>query len=167
MRSLAAEAGCATGLPYKVFADRHEIVLEIVHGELVRLNAAEEDLARRAGRGQVGANLAWFADEVLGSPAVAFVHEVSGDDGLSKQFTHRVHGTGVGPNVIERVFASYLAAEQQAGRIDPSIETDVFAFLLGGAVHNLIVSGETYPRPTKRQLQQHLTSVANALATRP
>ena len=31
MRALAAEAGCAVGLPYKVFTDRHELVGEIVH----------------------------------------------------------------------------------------------------------------------------------------
>ena len=131
-----------------MFAGRHEIVREI---ELVRLKSVKEDLVRRAGRQPVGANLAWAADEVLKSPAVALVQEVTADDELSNEFTHRLHGTGVGPTVIEQVFSTYLAAEQQSGRVDPVIETDAFAFLLGGAIHNLIISGDAYPRANQRR----------------
>lgn len=40
MRALAAESGVSVGLPYKVFADRREIVAEIVHGEVAALRAA-------------------------------------------------------------------------------------------------------------------------------
>lgn len=167
MRALAVEAGCATGLAYKVFADRDEIVLEIVHAELARLRSMADDLAARAGRGPVGANLAWFADAVLESPAVALVGEVTTHDRLMKEFAHRVHGTGIGPNVIEHAFAAYLHAEQKAGRLDPSIDPGAFAFLLAGAVHNLVTAGETYPRPTRRQLRRHMTSIADALAPRP
>ena len=124
MRALAAEAGCATGLPYKVFADRHEIVLEIVHGELIRLKAVSDQLVVRAGSGSVGANLAGFAEEVLSSSAVALAQEVTSHDHLAKEFTRRVHSAGIGPSAIERAFAAYLVAERDAGRIDPTIDTD-------------------------------------------
>ena len=54
MRALAAEAGVSVGLPYKVFADRREIVTEIVRGEITTLQAATEELVATAGRGTVG-----------------------------------------------------------------------------------------------------------------
>jgi AcrR family transcriptional regulator len=164
MRALAAEAGCAIGLPYKVFLDRHELVLEIVHSELAQLQKVGENLVGRAGSGSVGGNLTWFAEVVLRSPAVALAHEVVGHDQLAKAMTERVHRTGVGPSTIEQAFAGYLSSEQQARRIDQSINTDAFAFLLAGAIHNLIMSGDAYPRPTKRQLQRHMAAVASALA---
>jgi AcrR family transcriptional regulator len=44
MRALAAEAHCAVGLPYKVFADRRELVMELLRAEFVRLRAAFDEL---------------------------------------------------------------------------------------------------------------------------
>lgn len=169
MRALAAEAGCATGLPYKVFADRQELVLELVHSELARLQTLSSDLVARAGTGSVGDNLTWLARQVLQSPGVALAQEVTSHEQMTKGFTKRVHESGIGPASIEQAFATYLTAEQDAGRVDDSIDVDAFASLLGGAVHNLVVSGEAYPRPTQRQLRRRMTAIADALGghTRP
>jgi AcrR family transcriptional regulator len=164
MRALATEAGCATGLPYKVFADRHELVVELVHAELDRLRSASEELFSRVGGGTVAKNLTWYSEIILDSPAVALAPEVAGDQALSKAFTAKVHGTGIGPGAFETGFAAYLAAEQRAGRIAPEVDTDAFGFLVAGAIHNLIMSGEAWPRPTRRQLQRRLAGVAAAIA---
>jgi AcrR family transcriptional regulator len=167
MRALATEAGCATGLPYKVFADRHELVVEVVHAELDRLRAASEELLGRVATGTVASNLAWFSEIILDSPAVALAPEVAGDQALSKAFTAKVHGTGIGPGAFETAFADYLAAEQRAARIGAEVDTDAFGFLLAGAIHNLIMSGEAWPRPTRRQLQQRLAGIAAAIVQHP
>ena len=55
MRALAAEAGVSVGLPYKVFADRREIVTEIVRGEIPTLRAALRSWSPRltAGRSAI------------------------------------------------------------------------------------------------------------------
>jgi AcrR family transcriptional regulator len=164
MRALAAEAGCATGLAYKVFADRHDLVGAIIHAEFSRLGAASEEFVGRAGTGTVAANLAWFAERLLDSPAVALAQEVSADDTLSKAVRVKVHDTGIGPGAFEAGFAAYLAAEKKAGRVDHAVDVDAFGFLIAGAVHNLIMSGEAWPRTTRRQLKRRLAAVATALA---
>jgi AcrR family transcriptional regulator len=166
MRALAVEAGCATGLPYKVFADRHDLVVEVVHAEFERLRAASDELVERVGAGTVAGNLAWFAEVILDSTAVALAPEVVSDDSLSRAITAKVRGTGIGPGVFEAGFAGYLAAERRTGRIDAAVDTEAFGFLIAGAVHNLIMSGQAWPRPTRRQLQRRLAAVAAAIAPR-
>jgi AcrR family transcriptional regulator len=167
MRALAAEAGCATGLPYKVFADRHELVVEIVQGEFERLRAASDEFVRRAGRGTVAANLAWFAELLLDSPAVALAHEFPADKTLANALSAKVHASGLGPGEFQTAFAEYLATEKQAGRVDHAVDADAFGFLLAGAVHNLIMSGDVWPRPTRAQLKRTLAAVAAAISPRP
>ncbi len=166
MRALAAEAGCSVGLPYKVFTDRHELVLEILNSEFARLGGAEDDLVARAGTRTVGGNLAWYAELLLASTSVALVREVTGDEALADAFATNVHKTGLGPGAWAGAFAAYLAAEQRAGRVAADVDVDAFGFLLAGAVHNLIMSGEPYPRPSRRQLRRLLDGTAAAIAPR-
>jgi AcrR family transcriptional regulator len=165
MRALAAEAGCAIGLPYKVFADRRDLVAELVHTEFLEMRSVVDELAARAGTGTIGGNLAWFADLLLASPAVAVAQEVFADEQLMKTVLTRIHETGAGPATFETILSGYLAAERRAGRIDHDVDEEAFGFLLAGAIHNLIVSGQGYPRPSKRRLKQFLTAVAARLAS--
>jgi AcrR family transcriptional regulator len=163
MRSLAAEAGCALGLPYTVFTDRRELVLEIVRAELARLTAAADELVERAGRRTVSGNLTWYAELILDSPAVAFAPDVMGDDTLAEAFAAGVHASATGPGVFEAALAGYLAAEKAAGRVAADVDEEAFGFLLAGAIHNLVVSGPAYPRPSRRQLRQRLDAIAARL----
>jgi AcrR family transcriptional regulator len=167
MRALAAEADCAVGLPYKVFTDRHDLVAQICHAEFKRLGDAYVELGARAGTATVGVNLAWFAGLLLGSPAVALAHEVFADETLAKAVTARVHETGVGPAAFETVLARYLAAEKHTGRVAPDIDEKAFGFVLAGSIHNLIMSGDAWPQPTRRQLKRTLDAIAAAIAPRP
>lgn len=164
MRSLAAEAGCAVGLPYKVFTDRHELVAEICYAEFVRLAAVADDLVERAGTATVAANLVWFAEQLLESSAVALTDEVFANETLAKVITERIHSSGIGPGGFEAGFARYLAAEKRAGRVAEHVDEDAFGFLLGGSIHNLIVSGDGWPQPSRRQLRRQLAAVAAAIA---
>jgi AcrR family transcriptional regulator len=165
MRSLAAAAGCAVGLPYKVFTDRHELILDILHVEFERLRGGADELIERAGRGRLGGNLAWFAEFFLDSPAVALADEVVADPELAQIFAARFHHSHAGPAVVERGFASYLATEQAAGRVRADVDVAAFGFLIGGAIHNLVMSGAAYPQPSRRTLRRWLTAAASAIAT--
>jgi AcrR family transcriptional regulator len=164
MRALAVEAGCATGLPYKVFSDRRELVAAVLRAEMDRLAEASADLQRRAGTGALAANVSWFAEVLLDSPAVVLVPEVMGDHRLSQAFTVDAHHRGTSPAVFETAIATYLASEQRAGRIKADADTAAFAFVLAGALHNLVMSGPTWPRPTRAQLRRHIAAVLAALA---
>jgi AcrR family transcriptional regulator len=163
MRSLAAEAGCSVGLPYKVFADRAELVAEVIGAELARLRAELDALVATAGTRTVGANLARWASLLLGTPALSLAEEV---DDVARQ-AHAIEvaagRTGIVP-ALEQSVVEYLRAEQRLGRVAGGVDTRAFGFLIAGAVHNLIVSGERYPRPTADQLSRMLRSVAATLA---
>ncbi|HSI93724.1 MAG TPA: TetR/AcrR family transcriptional regulator [Jiangellaceae bacterium] len=167
MRALAAEAGVSVGLPYKVFADRREIVAEIVHGEVATLRAAADELNARAGTGKVGGNLIWFAKVVLDSPAVPLAQELLADQALTESVTAAADRTGVGPGDLPHVFGSYLVAEHDAGRVAGDVDTDAFGFLIAGALHNLVIAGQAWPRPDRPHLERYLTAVATAIAADP
>jgi AcrR family transcriptional regulator len=167
MRTLAAEAGCATGLPYKVFSDRQELVMELVRSELDALRSLSDELRGRAGSGTVSGNLSWYADKISASPAVALVPEVAHRRERGDGFTANVHTKGVGPADFESAFTDYLAAEQNLGRVSSGVDTEAFGFVLAGAIHNLIIAGESWPRPTQRQLKRRLAGIAAAIAGAP
>jgi AcrR family transcriptional regulator len=164
MRSLAAEAGCAVGLPYKVFADRHALVVDICHAEFSRISGVSDEMAARAGLHTVGANLLWFAELLLDSPAVALTKEIFADGTLDHTVAARVHEADQGPGDFESVIATYLALEQDTGRVRRDVDTAALGFLIAGALHNLVVSGEAWPRPSRADLAQRLDAVATSIA---
>lgn len=167
MRALAGEAGCAVGLPYKIFNDRREIVMEIVHAELGRLRIVCEELITRAGNDTVGGNLIWFAGAFLDSPAVPLARELIADEAFVRSIAAGAHDAGISPAAFPRVLARYLAAEKQAGRIAQHVDEDAFGFLIAGALHNLLVAGEAWPRPDRPDLERFLTATATAIAAQP
>lgn len=167
MRALAAEANCAVGLLYKVFADRRDIVAAIVHRELERLRTACDVLVDRAGTGTVGGNLMWFAEVFLDSPAVPLTQELLADESLRRSVAASAHGAGMGPSGLPRVLSRYLAAEKAAGRVTTDVDEGAFGFLLAGSLHNLLVAGEAWPRPSRPELEQILTATAAAIAAAP
>jgi AcrR family transcriptional regulator len=167
MRALAAEAGVSLGLPYKIFADRREIVDEIVSAELRRFGAAAKRLLTRAGTYTVGDNLIWFASIVLNSPAAPLAQELHADHQRLESATRVAEGTGLSPASFPAVLAGYLIAEQRAGRVRDNIDCEAFGFLIAGALHNLLIAGPAWPRPERRQLKHYLTAAASAIAEEP
>jgi AcrR family transcriptional regulator len=167
MRALAAEAGVSLGLPYKIFADRREIVDEIVAAEMRRFGAAAESLLTRAGSYTVGDNLMWFASIVLNSPAAPLAQELHADDQRLASATKAAERTGLSPASFPALLADYLTAEQRAGRVRDNIDCHAFGFLIAGAIHNLLIAGPAWPRPERRQLKRYLTAAACAIAKEP
>src|SRR5215207_561338 len=163
MRALAAEAGVSLGLPYKIFADRREIVDEIVSAELRRFGAAAENFLARAGTSTVGDNLIWFASVVLNSPAAPLAHELHADDQRLESATKVAERTGLSPTSFPDVLADYLTAEQRAGRVSDNIDCQALGFLIAGALHNLLIAGRTWT-PDRRHLERYLTATAAAIA---
>jgi AcrR family transcriptional regulator len=167
MRALAAEAGVSLGLPYKIFADRREIVDEIVAAEMRRFGAAAESLLNRAGSYTVGDNLTWFASIVLNSPAAPLAEELHADNQRLESATKVAERTGIGPASFPPILADYLTAEQRAGRVRDNIDCQAFGFLIAGALHNLLIAGPAWPRLERRQLKRYLTAAARAIAKEP
>ncbi|HEX6536481.1 MAG TPA: TetR/AcrR family transcriptional regulator [Gemmatimonadaceae bacterium] len=163
MRALAAEAGCAVGLPYKVFASREELVAELIYAEYRRLRTAFDALVAGAGTGTVAGNLQRYAELMLESPSVALAQELHHDAELSRAVGARAVEAGL-VKAVESTVVDYLAAEKKLGRVDADVDARAFGFLIAGAIHNLLISGEVYPRPGRAKLERMLTAVAARLA---
>ena len=164
MRAVAREANCAVGLPYKVFANREELVLDLVAEELGELAAALNGWVKTAGRHTVGGNLYRYARILLDGDVPALLHANDIDD---QAFAERLREVMAASGLIESfdgAIAAYLAEEQRLGRIRADVDTATFGFLVTGAVHNLVTAGDLYPRPSARQLRAHLDACAAALA---
>ncbi len=163
MRALAAEAGCALGLPYTVFANREEIVGELTRAEYRRLRAEFDAFIRSAGTRTVGENLWSYAELLLRSPAMGLAHELHSAPAIADAVNAEAADIGLVEALVEAV-AEYLAAEKGHGRVDPQIDEDAFAFLIAGAIHNLLMAGELYPQPSAERLRAILEAVAARLS---
>jgi AcrR family transcriptional regulator len=163
MRALAAEAGCAVGLPYKVFASRKELVAELIHADFRRLRDGFERVIGGAGTGTVAGHLAEYAELLLGSPSVALMAEIGRDAEVFDAIVAYAAEIGLPPSLAHTVEA-YLAAEKPLGRVDPAVDERAFGFVISGAIHNLLVSGEAYPRPASPALRAHRAAIAARLA---
>lgn len=163
MRALAAEAGCALGLPYKVFGGRAELVTDLLDAYFHRLVAAFDDVVATAGTATVAANLDRFADVLLTSdPEIMKLADVPVDPVLSGHLDRSAQSSGFVTGLATTV-SRYLAAEKELGRIDDEVDVDAIGFLVTGAIHNLLVSGESYPRPDRNQIRGHLSALARLL----
>ncbi|MGH2444593.1 MAG: TetR/AcrR family transcriptional regulator [Candidatus Limnocylindria bacterium] len=163
MRALATEAGCAIGLPYKVFANREELVAELVLEEFIRLRTELDRWAAGAGGGTVGANLARYGRIMLDRDMPAWEMVGALDDRALQQAAASKAGPSGLLASFDATVRDYLAAEQRIGRIAPDVDVDTFGFLITGAIHNLLVAGPGYPRPEKHRLEGMLRAAADRL----
>jgi AcrR family transcriptional regulator len=165
MRALAAEAGRAIGLPYKVFASREEIVAELVLEEFVGLRAELDRWSTRAGSGTIGGNLAAYARIMLDRdlPVWHMVNHL-GDAALNQATAAKAGQSGLLASFASTV-RHYLNAEQRLGRIHADVDVGAFGFLITGAIHNLLVAGPGYPRPSRRRLDGMLRATASRIST--
>ncbi|MFD7323170.1 TetR/AcrR family transcriptional regulator [Streptomyces sp. NPDC059875] len=164
MRALATEAGCAVGLPYKIFANREELIAELVYLELGRLRAAFDAWAADAGSRTVGENLTRYARILLETHAPSLtVTQAIDDAALKAAVAAKAHQSGL-LRSFESTVTDYLLAEQRLGRIAADVDAPAYGFLITGAVHNLLAAGESYPRPDPAELDRILSAIGHHLA---
>jgi AcrR family transcriptional regulator len=163
MRNVAREAGCAVGLPYKFFANREEIVLEVIAIDLAEATKRLDAWVERAGTSSVGTNLNHFANIMLRSHVPALLHANPLDDALfTERLTEITTGSGI-LRTFDGAVADYLKAEQALGRIRDDVNPHAFGFLITGAIHNLVTAGPQYPRPAPSTLRRYLSACADLL----
>lgn len=164
MRRLAAEAGCALGLPYKVFESREDLAAGLVELELRDLARRLEDWAGDAGRRTVGQQLDRWAQILLDSRVPALLRENNlACARADARMATATRASGILAS-LERTVPDYLRAEQRLGRVRADADPELYGFLVGGAVHNLVVSGPEYHRPSRAALRRLLAALAADLA---
>lgn len=163
MRALAHEAGCSLGLIYKVFADREEIVAELIAVELDDLSAQFAAWLADTANHSVGENLDRYAAILLDSPVPPLIHSVIMN---GREPEERIDSAARHPAFIaslDAAVADYLRLEQQRGRVRADVDAAAFGFLITGAVHNLVTAGDAYPRPSRPELTKILGNLARSI----
>ncbi|GAA1745227.1 hypothetical protein GCM10009734_60120 [Nonomuraea bangladeshensis] len=161
MRALAQEAGCSLGMLYKIFDSREALVLAVVDRQFRDLTASLEEIVARAGTGTVAENLGRFAEVLLG-PAAEVIKLAAGVPVQERGFHDSAMGSGF-VDALPTTVTRYIAAEKRLDRIGARVDEHAIGFLVTGAVHNLLVSGEAYPRPSLSEVRELLGALAELL----
>jgi AcrR family transcriptional regulator len=165
-RAVTTEAGCAKGVLHRHFADFDAFLADLVLDRIARIDRQAAALLDAAGTGTVAGNLAGALTDLFGSVAVAVVALITFRDDLRarlRQTTPR----GV-PLLTEAaaMIASYLAAEQDLGRIAADADVGTLAPTLLGAAHLLFADREG-TRPDAGAVEKVVTTVIAGVVREP
>jgi AcrR family transcriptional regulator len=157
-RAVTAEAGVATGVLHRHFADFDDFLAQYILDRINQLDSQAAALRDAAGTGTVVGNLADALTALFSSVAVAVVALITFRDELRARL-RRAWPAGV-PVLTEAVdmIAAYLTAERERGRIAPGADVDTLAPTLVGAGH-LLFADRTGPAPDDDAVRWMVTSV--------
>lgn len=160
-RAITTEAGCAKGILHNHFTDLDGFLAEFV---LARFHTALHDVAElqaKAGQATVADNLAETAASLFGSPVLAAHSILMFRPSLVARLREtRGHHS---PNLadLERIFAAYLDAEKELGRVLADADTKAVALALVATVQHLLMARRT----NTTKAREALTRVLNVLLT--
>lgn len=157
MRALATEAGTAVGLSYKAFDSRDALLAELARRAIVELTARLDEWAATPG-GSVDQRLREFAEIVLTSDAPSIVAQLPGGAGTEGPLRDAFDRGDA--REWDRMLAGFLADRRLTGELAPEVDPDAYAFLIAGALHNLIASGGAWRRPDRAVIERHLSAIA-------
>ncbi|GAA0251178.1 TetR/AcrR family transcriptional regulator [Cryptosporangium japonicum] len=160
-RAVTDEAGVAKGVLHRHFADFDAFLAEFVLDRVERMDAQTASLLCAAGTGTVVGNVSAAVSSLFGSVAVAIVPLVIFRDELRARL-REAWPAGV-PVLTEGaiMFESYLAAEQELGRVAGDAPVDGLAPTLVGAGH-LLFADRTGAPPTDEAVRSMVTTVLGA-----
>ncbi|MEU7606753.1 helix-turn-helix domain-containing protein [Streptomyces sp. NPDC040724] len=164
-RAVTAEAGCAKGVLHRHFADFDAFLAELVLDRIGRIQAQAAAMSASVGTGTVVDNLTTALTDLFKSVAVAIVGLVTARDELRARL-HQAGSMGV-PVLAEAtaMFAAYLAAEREQGRLVSDADVDTLALTLIGSGH-LLFAGRGGVAPEVADVRKVVSSVV-AGAARP
>ncbi|MFG1922419.1 TetR/AcrR family transcriptional regulator [Cryptosporangium sp. NPDC048952] len=160
-RAVTDEAGVAKGVLHRHFADFDAFLADFVLDRVDRMDEQAASLRDAAGSGTVVGNLADALTALFGSVAVAIVPLVIFRDELRARL-RETWPAGV-PVLTEGaiMLASYLAAEQELGRLAADVPVDGLAPMLVGTGH-LLFADRTGTPPAPDAVRAMVTTVVGA-----
>jgi AcrR family transcriptional regulator len=165
-KEIARACGCSEALLYKHFRDKEEIFLGVLKDRLPNLTQVLDELPAKAGTGTVRDHLVELVE--LGvrfyGGGLAIGSSMLGDPGLVERHREWLLARGIGPHRANEMLASYLRAEQAAGRVAADLDPDGAAALLLGACYQraffVRLVGEEAPRPPGPEFAQSVVNAA-------
>lgn len=165
-RAITTEAGCAKGILHNHFSDLDGFLAEFV---LARFHTALHDVAElqaKAGQATVADNLAEMAASLFGSPVLAAHSILMFRPSLVARLREaRGHHS---PNLadLERIFAAYLDAEKDLGRVLADTDTKAVALAFVATVHHLLMARRTNTSEAREALNRVLNVLLTATTPR-
>jgi AcrR family transcriptional regulator len=165
-RAVTSEAGCANGVLHRHFADFGTFLAEFVLDRVSRIGDQAAALRNAAGTGTVTGNLTDALLSLFGSSAMAVFCLVTSRDDLRTRLRQARPGGVPVLSEAEKAISSYLAAEQELGRITPGADIPTTALTLAGAAHLLFArsEGSQLQRP---QVSKIVTALISPISTPP
>jgi len=166
-RAVTTEAGFAKGVLHRHFADFDAFLAELVLDRIARIDSQSAALRNSAGTGTVAGNLTGALTDLFGSVAVAIVALITFRYDLRARLRQARPALGV-PILTEAtaMIASYLAAEQELGRIAADADVDTLAPMLIGTGHLLFAGRESNP-PEAGAVRKVVTTVIAGTGPEP
>ncbi len=161
MRRVANEAGCGLGRIYRMYADRTELVLEIARLDLPLAAELTASLHASVGLRDIATNVTAYFDATVSLPMHVFAREASEDPVLANFVRTEITEVGLSPSTA---LATYLAAEQAAGRVRPEVDPIGIAAILAAALRDHVLTQALVVDPTAR-LTRMVGAVCVAIAT--
>jgi AcrR family transcriptional regulator len=144
-RAVTAEAGVAKGVLHRHFADFDAFLVELVQDRIAAVEIQSAALQDSAGTGTVVGNLTGALLEVFGTVAVAMVSLLMFRDDLRAALRRAgLRGVPVAAEAAEMI-RSYLAAEQQRGRISAEADVHALGLSLIGSAHMMFADRPDVP----------------------
>jgi AcrR family transcriptional regulator len=140
-RAITNQAGVAKGVLHNHFTDLDGFLAAFVLDRFRLLTEEAATLPARAGKGTVVGNLTDTVLSVFGTNALALIGLVISRPSLMLRLQQSVAADTPNLQTIEDVFAAYLDAEKQLGRIAAAADTQTMALALVATVHHLFVTG--------------------------
>jgi AcrR family transcriptional regulator len=165
-RAVTTEAGVAKGVLHRHFPDFDAFLAELILDRVSQLEKPADRLRDAAGSGSVVGNVAGALTVVFSPLAVAEVALVVTRDGLRARLRDagapRLPLLAAGTALI----SSYLTAERELGRIEPTADIATLSPTLIGAVHLMFTDRESAPPDPGSLCKAVGTVVAGAVAKR-
>jgi AcrR family transcriptional regulator len=166
-KEIARAAGVAEGTIYKQFADKHELIGQVLYARLPSFIPAIKDLSARVGEGRVRDNLVRIAVLALDfyREAMPMSASLLADQDLLDAQRRANTAHHAGPQRAHEAVADYLAAEQRAGRIPPTARPRPLAdLLLGACFQQSYLDAYAGADPTRTRQHRRATDLIDALA---
>lgn len=154
-REIARAAGYSEATLYKLFDDKIDIYLSVLDERLPTVGVVSDGAETLSGSGTVAGNLHLIVVEMAGfyCSVLPIGMSLFSDTDLLARHRDALRSRNTGPDVVSNGVRSYLAAEQQAGRIDPDAPIDGAAMaLVGACMHQAFLwsfNGDETPDPER------------------
>jgi len=161
-RAVTTEAGCAKGVLHKHFADFDAFLAEFVLDRVNRMDPQAAALREAAGTGSIVENLTAALQALFASVAVAVVPLIAFRDELRARLRD-AWPAGV-PVLTEAaiMFAGYLAAERDLGRIAADADVDTLGAMLIGT-GQMLFADRTGPPPQPERVHRVVSVIVGGV----